>query len=177
MELIIYRHAQPMVSANNVISGRDFPLWVQRYNASGIGNADFASVKEEIVYTSDLPRSKDTGSIIGKAIITCPLLKEAEIPLIRLPGMRLKAKWWLVIARILWLLGYHARCESLWDTKKRVKAAVDFFESQRSRHQRMVVVGHGFINRMIGKELLRRGWSRKQPRRGHGYLSKMIFEL
>jgi hypothetical protein len=36
MEIILYRHAEPTVSDQEKISGRDFPQWVQRYNASGI---------------------------------------------------------------------------------------------------------------------------------------------
>lgn len=91
MEIILYRHAKPLVSNNEVISGSEFPLWVQRYNESGICINEFKDKKEEIVYTSDLLRSVETGRLIGKRIIQDPLFREAELPLIKFPGMRLKA--------------------------------------------------------------------------------------
>ena len=61
MEIIIYRHEEPRVSSNEIISGHDFPLWVQRYNESGICINEFSGEKEVVVYTSDLARSLETG--------------------------------------------------------------------------------------------------------------------
>ena len=176
MEIILYRHAEPTVSDKEKISGRDFPLWVQRYNESGIRTNDIVHTKEEVVYTSDLLRSIETGRLIGKKTIESSLIREAEIPLIRFPAIRLKAKFWLFISRSLWLFGLKTRCESLTEAKIRVKQAVDKFESLLSEDGRIVIVGHGFINRLIEKELLHRGWLLKQKKAGYGFLSKMTFE-
>ncbi len=101
MEIIIYRHAEPRVSINEIISGRDFPLWVQRYNESGICIREFTGEKEEVVYVSDLVRSSETGRLIGKNVIQNPLFREAEIPLIKFPAIR----WLLSVAQ--WLLVEH----------------------------------------------------------------------
>ena len=90
MEIIIYRHAAPIVSSNEIISGCDFPIWVQRYNESGIYLNEFVGEKEAWVYTSDLERSVETGRLLGNHIIQDPLFREAEIPLIRFPAIQLK---------------------------------------------------------------------------------------
>lgn len=164
MEIILYRHGEPTVSGEEKISGCDFPQWVQRYNEAGIRKNKIAGGKEAVVYTSNLLRSKETGRLIGKKTVANSLIREAQIPLIRFPAIRLKAKLWLFIARSLWLFGLKTRCESLTEAKIRVKQAVAYFEAQVSKNNRIVIVGHGFINRMIKKELLKRGWLLKQKK-------------
>ena len=177
MELVLYRHAEPVVSADEIISGCDFPSWVQRYNESGILAFDKSSPKEKIVYTSNLPRSIETGYAIGKKINVTSLLREAEIPLIHFPAFNRKANTWLYIARILWLSGFNKNSESFSDAKKRAKQVVNMFERLSLNEQRIVAVGHGFLNRLIKKELLRRSWILKKSSDNHTFLSMMIFEI
>ena len=119
MEIIIYRHAETTVSDSEIISGGDFPRWVQRYNAAGIYIDEIERDKEDIVYTSDLMRSIETGRLMGKKVIENSLFREAEIPLIRFPSVRLKAKLWLFISRSLWLLGFKRKCESFKEARQR----------------------------------------------------------
>ena len=175
MEIIIYRHAEPIISSNEIISGRDFPLWVQKYNESGIRAHGFAGEKEEIVYTSDLERSLETGRLIGNNVIQDTVFREAEIPLIKFPVMRLKAKIWLAISRFLWLLGVKTKCESFKEAKHRAKRIVERIEVLLLEKQRIVIVGHGFINRLIKKELSRQGWFLEQAKNENGFLSRMKF--
>ncbi len=177
MELIIYRHAEPTVSADEIISGRDFPLWVKRYNESGIIPDDISILKEKIVYTSNLARSIETGYLIGNKINVTSFLREAEIPLIQFPQINLKANLWLFAARILWLAGFNRNCESFSEAKKRAGQIVKMFKGVGLNEQRIVAVGHGFINRLIKKELLRRGWVLKESPKRHSFLSRMIFVI
>lgn len=176
MQIILYRHAEPTVSINEKIRGCDFSKWVQRYNESGIKTIKNIQDKEKVIYTSDLLRSIETGQMIGENIIASPLSREAGIPLIKFPAINIKAQYWLIMARILWLLGVKTGCESFSDAKVRAKEAVDWFENILSKEERIVVVGHGFMNRLIKKELLNRGWLLKQTNATHSYLGKMIFE-
>ena len=176
MEIIIYRHAEPIVSSNEIISGHDFPLWVQRYNESGIYVNEFTGQKEEVVYTSNLERSFETGRLIGNNIIQNSLFRETEIPLIKFPAMRLKAKLWLAISRFLWLLGLQTKCESFKEAKQRAKRIVERIELQLLEDQRIVIVGHGFLNKLIKKQLLRQGWLLERAKDQNGFLSRMIFK-
>lgn len=132
--------------------------------------------KEEVVYTSDLVRSIETGRLIGQKIIQDPLFREAEIPLIKFPAIRIKAKFWLFLSRSLWVLGLKTKCESLKEAKQRVKQIVEKIELQLLGNQRIVIVGHGFINRLIKRELFHRSWFLKQSNGKNGFLSKMTFK-
>ncbi len=176
MEIIIYRHAEPAISINEKIRGCDFPEGVKKYNESGIIAVKDMEHKEKVVYTSDLLRSMETGLLIGENIVTTPLLREAGIPLIKFPAVYLKAKYWMILARILWLTGNKTGCESFSEARARARLAVDWFESLLLEKERIVAVGHGFINRLIKRELLMRGWLLNQPKVSYGYLGKMIFE-
>jgi broad specificity phosphatase PhoE len=175
MEIILYRHAEPVVSNEEVITGCDFPQWVQRYNESGIIAKDIGIEKETIVYTSNLLRSIETGKLIGEKIIQDPLFREAEFPLIKFPAIRLRAKYWMFFSRSLWLLGAKTKCESFKEARQRAKQAVDQFESLLREYQRIVIVSHGFIIRLIKRELLHRNWILTKSCGGYRFLSKMVF--
>jgi broad specificity phosphatase PhoE len=176
MEIILYRHAEPTVSINEKIRGNDFPAGVKKYNESGIIAFKDMGHKEKVVYTSDLLRSMETGQLIGESIMSTPLLREAGIPLIKFPAVYLKANYWMIIARVLWLTGNKTGCESFSEARVRAKLAVNWFESLLSEKERIVAVGHGFINRLIKRELLNRGWLLNQPKVSYDYFTKMIFE-
>ena len=177
MQFLLYRHAEPVVSADEIISGRDFPLWIKRYNESDILPIDKSRPEEKIVYTSNLLRSIETGYAIGKKINVTSLLREAEIPLIQFPSKNLKAKVWLSIARVLWIAGVSKDCESFEEAKSRAGKVVHMFKTPVPNEQRIVAVGHGFMNRLIKKELIRRGWTLKHSSKDHSFLSRMIFEI
>jgi broad specificity phosphatase PhoE len=176
MEIIIYRHAEPIVSANEIISGQDFALWVHRYNESGIFYSECPCEKEEIVYTSDLKRSLETGRLIGNHIIPDSIFREAEVPLIKFPSFRLKAKVWLAISRSLWLLGLSTKCESFKEAKHRAKRIVERIEALQSENKRVVIIGHGFLNRLIRNELMQQGWFLEKVKAENGFLSRMSFK-
>jgi len=176
MEIIIYRHAEPIVSSDEVISGRDFISWVQKYNESGIRISQLAVEKEELVHTSTLIRSYETGMLIGKEVIRNRLFREAEIPLLSFPAVHLKAKFWLFVARLLWLFGFRKNCESFKDAKKRAEEIVDKIELLGFDAKRMVLVGHGFINLLIKKEFIKRNCTVIQTNDKNDFLSKMIIK-
>jgi broad specificity phosphatase PhoE len=176
MEIILYRHAEPVVSNEEVINGCDFPLWVQRYNESGIIAEDIRIEKEIVVYTSDLRRSIETGKRFSEKIIQNPLFREAEFPLINFPAIRLKTKYWMLFSRSLWLLGSKTKCESFKEARQRASQIVDQFETFLIENQRIVIVSHGFLIRLIKRELLHRNWILKESVGGYGFLSKMVFK-
>ena len=175
MEIILYRHAEPVVSGNEIISGREFPLWVQRYNDSGIFINECPCKKEDVVYTSDLKRSLETGKLVGNHVIQDSLFREAEVPLIRFPSIRLKAKVWLAFSRSLWLVGLSTKCESYKMAKHRAKRIVEKIEQQLLEDRKIVIIGHGFVNRLIKKELLQNGWLLEKAKADNGFLSRMNF--
>lgn len=121
-------------------------------------------------------RSIETGRLIGKKIIEDSIFREAEIPLIVFPPVRLKAKLWLFISRSLWLLGLKTKCESFKEVRQRVKRIVETIELKLLENERIVIIGHGFINALKKKELLHRGWFLTQVKYEDGFLNRMNFQ-
>ena len=175
-KIIIYRHAKPLVSEEEIISGKDYPNWVKRYNDSDITLPEKELPKEDFIFTSNINRSIKTGKAISQKIEENKLFNEAEIPLIRFPKFKKKAKFWIVISRILWMYGVSTKCESYRATKKRVNSAIEFIDSYLKTNNEIIIVGHGFINHMLKKQLIKSGWQLSLDE-GHDYLSKMIFKF
>jgi broad specificity phosphatase PhoE len=169
--------AKPIVSVNEMISGQQFESWVQRYNASGIFANEWPGPKEDIVYTSDLRRSFETGRLIGNRVIRDSLFREVEVPLLRFPPIRLKAKVWLAMSRSLWLLGLSTKCESFNEARRRAKRVVERIEFQPLEDKKIVIIGHGFFNRLIKQELLQKGWFLGKAKAENGFLGKMSFQV
>jgi broad specificity phosphatase PhoE len=149
---------------------------VKRYNNSDINVPQKELPKEDFIFTSKINRSIKTGKMISQRIEVNKLFNEAEVPLIRFPKFKKKAKFWIVISRILWMYGLSTKCESYRATKKRVSSAIKFIDSYLKTNNEIIIVGHGFINHMLKKQLIKNGWQLSLDE-GHDYLSKMIFEF
>jgi len=76
-KIIIYRHAKPIVSEEESISGRDYPDWVKRYNESNIILQEKELPEENFIFTSKINRSIKTGRVISKKIEENALFNEA----------------------------------------------------------------------------------------------------
>lgn len=175
MKIILYRHAEPIVSVQEVIKGSAFILWVQRYNESGIKKGFSEKQHSEFVYSSTLPRSIETAETLGRNIVKEPMLREAEVPLITFPPLKLKANTWTAIARLLWLCGCAKDCESYKDTKKRVRLIVDKLEKLGKKQDEITIVGHGCINFFLRRECRKRGWRiKRDTAQQDSYLSRTI---
>ncbi len=121
MQITLYRHAEPEMSGDEIISGSEFPSWVQKYNDSGVKHFDCSEDKLDIVFLSNLLRSYETAKFFGKEVKQNSILREAEIPLLSFPSIKLPAKYWLFLARILWFCGVQKNCESFSETKGLLK--------------------------------------------------------
>jgi hypothetical protein len=77
-------------------------------------------------------------------------------------NLKLRPSIWAITLRLLWFFGNSNECESLNKAKFRAKKAsqqlIDYAEVNRS----VVLVGHGFFNMLIAKELQKRGWKGKR---------------
>lgn len=172
MKINLYRHAEPTVSSNETIRGCDFISWVRSYNESGVIPFVQLNNRSEFVYSSTFQRSIETAEALGEKIIEEPLLCEAEIPLIRFPPLRIKAKYWLAIARILWLIGFTKNCQSFQETKIRVRALANKLEQLQNSQNELTLVGHGLINRLLKSELKKRGWQTNKAKQQNKFLGK-----
>ncbi|WP_231889806.1 hypothetical protein [Oceanobacillus sp. Castelsardo] len=88
-----------------------------------------------------------------------PLFRETELPssLPKLGVLKLNPSIWTVILRCLWFMGYSSDCESISDARIRAKKAAEILVGYAREHKNVVLVGHGFFNMFVAKELQKMG--------------------
>ncbi|WP_102272588.1 histidine phosphatase family protein [Cytobacillus massiliigabonensis] len=168
MEISLIRHGKSKQIENNRLSSQEFQNWVKKYDESGVfeedsypeatlGKAEAAS----LLVTSDLKRSIESASLLHqqKRVISDSLFREAELPV--LSGtwrIRLSPNCWAIFLRCLWYSGYARQCESLANARQRAERAAIQLVKHAEEHHSVVLVGHGFFNRLIAVELKKMGW-------------------
>lgn len=173
MEISLIRHGKSLWTENNPVSCTEFKSWVQKYNRSGVYQENAyppETLKKisaaNVVFTSDLKRSIESARYLKPDIetISDPLFREIELPIPfkNLMGIKLNPNIWAVLLRCLWFIGYSNGCESLNDAKARAKRASKCLVEYAKKHDVVVLVGHGFFNMLIAKELHKLGWIGKR---------------
>ncbi|MFC0562184.1 histidine phosphatase family protein [Halalkalibacter alkalisediminis] len=169
MEISLIRHGKSKQIDNNRMTYKEFKNWIKKYDDSGVfeENSYPSETLEKIasanlVITSDLKRSIESAKLLNPDIhaISEPLFRETELPnlLTKLWGLKSNPNIWAVILRCLWFSGYSRGCESLSNAKARAKIASDLLVGYAQEHTSVVLVGHGFFNMLIAKELQKMGW-------------------
>ncbi|UGB28950.1 histidine phosphatase family protein [Metabacillus sp. B2-18] len=172
MEITLIRHGRSQLDVERSITCYEFTDWVSQYNSVGVVEESFypkEAVKKmneaSLVITSDLKRSIHSAHLLrtNVKIISSSLFREIELPLTSKPFPRIKlsSDTWAVLLRILWFSGFSTNCESYKDAKKRAELAANKIMKLTSEHKNVVLVGHGFFNRLIAKELQNKGWKPK----------------
>lgn len=174
--ITLIRHGPPAVSLRQRVHGHRFRKFVERYDAAKIERSAQpplsvrrAIARADRVFASHRPRATHTAELLG---VSSPPIVDAQFREIEFPvdfsrHFQFSALTWTVIALTLWRLGYSAQCESFARAKQRSRAAADVLEAQTQTGP-VVLVAHGGINRLIAKELRRRGWQGPRlPRSRH----------
>ena len=178
MEISFIRHGRSRSSEKKRMKSSDFTEWVADYDREGVfeeGDYPPDTVKRistaGIVFSSHLSRSVESASLLNaEGTVSDSLFREAELPHINRDILKVKMPpgLWAVSLRVIWLLGYSKGCESYRSTKRRALQAADKLIESAESHQTVVLVGHGFFNRMIARELRKKGWSgRRWPGSKH----------
>lgn len=165
--ITLIRHGPPAVSLAQRVRGHQFRQFVERYDAARIARqakppraVRQVMAQADWVFASHRPRAMHTAELLG--VSTTPIInsqfREIEFPVDFPKQFRFSALTWTVIALTLWRLGYSAKCESFARARQRARLAVDMLEQQTDSGS-VVLVAHGGINKLISKELRRRGWS------------------
>ncbi|WP_197057913.1 phosphoglycerate mutase family protein [Vibrio variabilis] len=173
MKITLVRHGRPVASSNPRVTAVGFAKWVRAYNRSFV-RPDSLPPQElqdkflnSYTFSSDLNRSRHSAEIcLGKeADLVLGDLREMDIPRLKLP-FSMSVNSWLVIARLCWFLGISGNSESYKTGCKRIVSVVDQITTKVSEHEDVAIFGHGISNRLIAKELKRRGWAIKYSSKG-----------
>lgn len=169
MEILLVRHGRPDFAFDRVRCDR-VALEFRRYEDAGI-RADHPAPEElrstvsraDVVLASDRRRAVESARGLGVVadLSSDSLFREVPLPH-RLPlpaSLRLNYGTWVVTARILWMAGMARGVESRREARRRAERACDALIESGTSARRVVLVAHGFINLLIGRELRRRGWA------------------
>ena len=156
--------------------------WIDRYNQSLIKEDDIpaecamAALSASTIVASTALRACSSARALGDL----PFMQEEMFTEAELPFALWRAPWlppeaWAVIFRLLWLFGYARGADSLTITRQRARAAAERLVALAARGP-VLLVGHGIMNRLIGKELQALGWLARN-RQGSRYWSMGMYEL
>lgn len=167
--ITLIRHARVDIDAKEKINAKELKNWVEQYNSAPIA-ADskpsegciLRAQKADVVATSALRRAIDSAHTLGLKIdFKSSLFNEADIPEINAPWLKLKAKTWLVVLRLMLFMRLGKKEVSLSESKKQAILAAKYLVELSDKYDNIVVVGHGGMNWLITKALIKEGWSQK----------------
>lgn len=156
---------------------------VRSYDFSGIADSPLdetvlAVQDTQFIVCSHLPRSIESAKALGFSDIHLQdsLFSETSIPHFSRGSLSLPIGGWVVLLRVLWLFGFSKNGESFKQAKKRAGLAADKLIELAETHHDVLLVGHGFINHFIAKELKNPGWQ-VYLKPGKGYWQYGVFTL
>lgn len=165
MEIVLIRHGKPVAAVNRMMSALEYRKWVRQYHLSEVSNSSrpnhqhVQDYKSHFVVSSDLKRALHSAYIFtGKSPeLIDKTLREMELPRYKLP-LYLPSMVWLYSCRIFWLLRFKGHFETYKQSKVRsIRAALTLIRLAE-KEEKIVVFGHGLINRFIRKALIKKGW-------------------
>jgi len=166
MKIILIRHAEVEIDKNTFTYASELKKWLEIYDHAEIKKALVS--KDEIlnlfnqsdrIFCSTLKRSLDSVALYGKSPDkTDEIFNEAGLPFANWSWVKLPLSLWAVVFRVMWLFGYKNNGESLKVAKARAKKGADRLIEACAKNSTITLLGHGLMNRLIGKELVKRGW-------------------
>ncbi|MET0090220.1 MAG: histidine phosphatase family protein [Candidatus Thiodiazotropha sp.] len=181
MRIVLMRHGRPDFPLKGWIRAQDLAEFAVRYEASDIQDMP----PEEAVGLA-----RNTTRVVGSALRRSlasskrlgipdpgqdPVFNETPIPHFSRGGLILPVTAWVVLLRLLWLLGYANNGESLREAKRRATKAAKTLDALAREHESVLLVGHGMMNHLIAMALRKRGW-RGPNRPGQGFWGYGIYE-
>ena len=164
--IVIARHGKPCGDRTVRIDWRGFIEWWAEYDRNGLHPGQLPPDKlveqaraAHVVFTSTLPRAIETAQAVaeGRVVIQDAVFVEAPLPPPPLPG-RWTPRLWGALARCAWWLGRDAGQESKPEAKQRAQAAVATLSARALRGENVILLAHGWFNRMMRPVLRAQGW-------------------
>ena len=164
MEIILLRHGEPELEFKGYIYAQKFKILVKKYIQTGIKDSPPKKLKNVFssyyVVCSELKRSQQSAEKLEfiKINFSSNLFDETGIPHYDNSFIKLPVGFWLIYYRLIWLLGFNKNGESFSLAKKRATKAAEKLIILAHENDKIIVVGHGLMNRLIAKELRRKDW-------------------
>ena len=162
--------------ADGWISAIEFPQLLHQYDQSTISAdsepapATLERFADYFIVSSDLARAIDSAQ---RFHANAPqqrysLFREVDGAYLPIPWLKLPPKLWAVLFIFMWLAGLFAYKQSIRQAKARAELAADTLEKLAEQHDRVLLLGHGFMNIYIARALRQRAWlGPKTPAKRH----------
>lgn len=169
MKIILVRHGMPNINSDAKLSSLEYQLWLKKYDHVSLDQKSYpcSSIYDYIdnsVFSvcSDLLRSHESVNRLGLSVdILDSSFNECVMPALNLKYLKLSPKWWGILSRITWELGYSNNSESYENAVVRAKKCVVLLEGLAKKYNTILLSGHGLINLLIYRQLKRKGWVSK----------------
>jgi broad specificity phosphatase PhoE len=184
LRIILIRHGQPAIALAPRTGHRQFGAYIDAYEEAGLEPSSLPPqelqdlVRElDAVFTSGKPRAHQSAQrlVPHAQLIADPLFVEAPLASPPLPLLQLQVPKWAVMARALWHLGFTPGIENYRRARHRARAAADILVGQARSTGVAALVAHGYFNWMIGRQLRRRGFTRRGTHQAR-YWNTVIYE-
>lgn len=186
--IVTARHGRPDVDRTVKITAREYGFWWANYDKTGLAPGqeppdrllEIAS-GAQVILCSTLPRSIETADKVVKGAKIVPqdaMFVEAPLPAPPIPSfIRLTPTTWGVISRMFWFIGYAPKgCENHFRAQRRVRRVADRLVSEAMQADGDVLLcAHGYLNWMIHRVLVRRGWALVDHQGGNHYWSHRAY--
>lgn len=163
-QIILMRHGKPVLPKSRWIPPTEMKQWIDHYNRSLVEHKDIpeesvmAARSAGLIVASTASRALSSVQALGHiAAMEDAVFSEAGLPFALWRGPCLPPHVWAAFFRLLWLFGYARGADSLEVTKERARTAAGQLISMAASGP-VLLVGHGIMNRLIGKELQAAGW-------------------
>ncbi len=177
MRITLMRHGRPRIDETTAISARDFPAWLDAYrdapladDSQPLPSSHQIAREADLVVCSQLIRSVESARRLDRADArVLEGFEEMAMPHGRLPLVKLSARGWATLFRLLWLAGYsHNAAENRRQGNARARQAAARLARLAGEHGHVLFVGHGIFNRFVARHLRATGWQGPgDPGRGH----------
>jgi broad specificity phosphatase PhoE len=166
MEITLIRHGKPAFELKGKVKSRDVCEMIRRYDSSGIAEQPTEEAKQrasacKVAVCSDFIRSLESAKALGfdDILLSDPMFREIAVPHFKTGSFAMSASAWGVLLRYMSVFGFSQNGESLSMAKKRAQVAASALIDIAHIHESVLLVGHGFINYFIARELLSRNWA------------------
>ena len=165
MEITLLRHGEPEYQLSGRAKAEEISDVVKSYDLSGIRDGPSEEVMENVsnictVVCSDLRRSIESAKALGFKEIhhSNSMFREVAIPHFSSGEFSMSIHNWGVFLRVISSFGFSRNGESLSMARRRAKEATSDLINIAQTDKSVMLVGHGFINYFIAKELIKRKW-------------------
>lgn len=182
--IILIRHGQPHIALSPPTDRRGFAGYIDDYEEAGLDPSslppqELHDLLQELktVFTSGKPRSHQSAQRLAPhaQLVADPLFVEAPLAAPPIPLLAMRVPKWAVVSRILWHVGFHPKIENAWAAGRRAQQAADMLATRARVDGTAALVAHGYFNWMIGRRLLRQGFTRTGTHQAR-YWNTVIYE-